>query len=194
LLETQTPEGVPIHRCAECEGFWLMGNHYAHWQPTQTLREATAELLNPPSGQSPPLIPSLQDARAALCPQCQHYLARAKVKYRTPFFLERCQECGGFWFDRGEWSILHKLGVSGSLEQFFDREWQMKLREQEASVKEWDSMVEKLGPELAQQVQQLAETLTHHAYGDYALAYLIRKAGHQSESHHWQGQSQAFNG
>lgn len=71
-----------------------------------------------------------------------------------------------------------QLGVSGALEQFFDSEWQMKFREQNAVNREQEQMLEKLGPELAQQVVELAQVLQQHPAGDYALAYLVRKAAH----------------
>ncbi|MGB0562594.1 MAG: zf-TFIIB domain-containing protein [Spirulinaceae cyanobacterium] len=180
LLETTLPEdGIVVHRCTECKGHWLPQAQYAQWQATHPAQEATAQLLNQPGG--PPFTPSISDARAALCPECRRYLMRMKVDAKTPFFLERCNECEGYWCDRGEWEVLIYLGVSGSLEQFFDPDWQMKLREQNAVNREQEQLLEKLGPELAQKVVALAQVLQQHPAGDYALAYLVRKAAHNDE-------------
>lgn len=188
LLETTRPEGVVVQRCTQCEGHWVANAQYSHWQATHPPQEATAELLNQPG--LLPYTPAPSDSKAALCPECQRYLSRAKVQYPNPFFVERCNECEGFWCDRGEWEILNQLGVSGSLEQFFNPEWQMKLREQAAQNRERDSMYEKLGDELAEQIFELAQTLQTHPNGDYALAYLIRKASHNPEMHDFRvGQS-----
>ncbi|MEM8640039.1 MAG: zf-TFIIB domain-containing protein [Cyanobacteria bacterium P01_G01_bin.54] len=175
LLETTLPEGVAVQHCTECQGHWLPLAQYAQWQATHPPQAATAQVLNHPL---PSFAPSPKDARAALCPECRRYLTRAKVEAKTPFFLERCNECEGYWCDRGEWEVLMQLGVSGALEQFFDSEWQMKFREQNAVNREQEQMLEKLGPELAQQVVELAQVLQQHPAGDYALAYLVRKAAH----------------
>ncbi|NEO83136.1 MAG: hypothetical protein F6J87_02580 [Spirulina sp. SIO3F2] len=179
MLETTRPEGVVVQQCSECEGHWLTKVQYEQWQVTHPPQVATAECLSQPG--LPRHTTSFNDAKAALCPECRRYLSRAKVHYPDPFFLERCNECEGYWCDRGEWDVLNHLGVSGFLEQFFDQEHQMKLREQNAANREQAQMVEKLGPALANQIMELADVLADHPAGDYALAYLVRKAAQTSE-------------
>lgn len=178
-LKTDDGGEIMVHRCPKCEGQWISRADYRRWQQTRPPVQATPQLLNQPG--LPPHIPSKTDARAALCPECRRYLSRAKVEYVNPFFLERCAKCEGFWFDRGEWAILDLLGVSGSLEQFFDQEWQMNHREQSAAERERKQLVERLGEDLANQIMTLAETLQAHPYGDFALAYLVRKAAQNKE-------------
>lgn len=166
--------------CSECKGTWIPAQNYQKWQaqqpPPSTNPEVFAETLNIEFGQSP------LDTRAALCPECRRYLSRAKVKLKTPFFVDRCQQCGGIWCDYGEWEILTKLGLHTSIEQLFDRGWQLQVEQKQTLSSERKGMIEKFGPELAEEVFQLAEKLSHHPHGDFAIAYLMRKVVYRQEA------------
>ncbi len=188
LLETPLGGDLRVQRCGTCEGQWLPAPTYRQWQGKTSPQTATTATLNQPTIAD--FAPGESDRKAGLCPECQRYLTRTKVDYLTPFYLERCPECEGYWCDRGEWDVLTRLGVSGSLEQFFEREWQMQIREQAAVASERQGMIEKLGPELAEQIFALAMTLNQHPHGDYALAYLIRKAAQSSEMREFKMESQ----
>jgi Zn-finger nucleic acid-binding protein len=179
LLDAPLTGGITVQRCSECQGQWVAAMAYQAWQQHHPLQNATPETLAQPIV-SEFNVPEV-DARAGLCPSCSRYLSRTKIDCRTPFYLERCNECEGYWCDRGEWDVLTQLGVSGSLEQFFEREWQMKIREQAAAANERQGMIEKLGDDLAQHIFDLADTLNHHEHGDFALAYLIRKAAQNQD-------------
>ena len=47
-----------------------------------------------------------------LCPKCKKEMI---VVERNQVELDWCMECGGFWFDRGEWNILCKKLISENL-------------------------------------------------------------------------------
>ncbi|NEO28645.1 MAG: zf-TFIIB domain-containing protein [Kamptonema sp. SIO4C4] len=173
LSEKQLSQGITVQQCSECQGNWISATEYEKWQKQTPQKTATSELLRSPLDFK--FFPPEGDAKAGLCPECSRYLSRAKVKYRVPFFVERCQECEGFWCDQGEWEVLTQLGLSSSIEQFFERQWQMKMREQEYLANERQTLIEKLGPELAQKIFALSEQLMNHPNGDYALAFLMRK-------------------
>ena len=158
---------------------WISQQHYRDWQQKQPQKTATPDLLQKKT--DVPFTPSPVDGRAGLCPECSRYLSRAKVKYKVPFFIERCQECEGFWYDEGEWDLLSALGLSSSLEQFFDRQWQMQMREQESIASERQTLIDKLGAELAAEIFALSDRLIEHENGDYALAYLMRKAANNMD-------------
>jgi len=188
LLETPLGESLTVQRCSKCEGQWLPAMAYRQWQGKTPPQTATTATLNQETIAT--FAPGESDRKAGLCPECRRYLTRTKVDYLTPFYLERCTECEGYWCDRGEWDVLTRLGVSGALEQFFEREWQMQIREQAAAESERQGMIEKLGPDLAAQIFALAVTLNHHQHGDYALAYLIRKAAQSPEMREFKMESE----
>lgn len=173
LVDETLDRDLAVKHCRECKGHWIPAESYATWQekqsPAPAAPDALLENLNIAFGQSP------LDTRAALCPECQRYLSRAKIKLKTPFFIDRCNQCGGVWCDCGEWDILAQLGLHTAIEQLFERKWQMQMREQQQVRSEQQSMAEKMGPELAEQIFAIADSLSQHPHGEFALAYLMRK-------------------
>ncbi len=174
LLETTLAGGIPAARCSQCGGSWLPGLAYRQWQQAQTTTAAPPDQLL--SCQTLQFRPSELDAKACLCPQCRRYLSRTRVESKPPFFLEQCQECEGFWCDAGEWEALRQLGLGTSLLELFDPQWQAQFREQQQAQAERQQMIDKLGPELAHQVMDLTDQVLNHENGDFALAYIMRKA------------------
>jgi len=174
LLETTLAGGLPAARCLQCGGSWLPGLAYKHWKQEQGPAAANPERLL--QGDRLQFQPSALDAKACLCPQCRRYLSRARVESKPPFFIEHCQECEGFWCDAGEWEAVRQLGLGTSLLELFDPQWQAQFREQQQAQAERQQMIDKLGPDLAQQVRELTDTILDHPNGDFALAYIMRKA------------------
>jgi Zn-finger nucleic acid-binding protein len=164
---------LAVKNCSECKGTWIPAENYQRWQaqqpPPSAAPELVAQSLNIEFGQSP------LDTRAALCPECRRYLSRAKVKLKTPFFVDRCQQCGGIWCDYGEWDILTQLGLHVAIDRLFERGWQMQFERQQSLNSEREGMIEKFGPELAEEIFQLTEKLSRDPHGDFALAYMMRK-------------------
>jgi Zn-finger nucleic acid-binding protein len=116
------------------------------------------------------------DNRAALCPDCRSYLIRGRVSLKhTSFYVERCSNCKGIWCDAGEWDILQKLSLDTHIGYLFSAEWQSQVREQENSAREQQAIVDKLGPEIADRIFDLAKQLEDHPNGDFGVAYLMRR-------------------
>lgn len=171
LIDGTLAGSLAAKHCPECNGSWISAEAYKTWQGQQP--EFNINSLPPTLdleyGRSP------LDARGALCPECNCYLARAKVGSKYPFYVERCINCGGVWCDRGEWDVLEKLGLHTAIEKLFSTEWQMRVKEREQAERERRATVEKLGDELASRVFDLAELLENHPNGDFGVAYLMRR-------------------
>lgn len=170
------PAGPAAYCCSDCQGAWIPAELYADWQAQQLGR------LSPPDpSQLEPLpasfAPGLYDAKGALCPECHNYLARVKVGLSLggTFYLERCKHCGGAWCDGGEWEALGTLGLQGAIAQLFLPQWQEGVRDREAFLQERRAVIDKLGPDLAAEVFELAGVLERHPNGDFAVAYLMRR-------------------
>nr|WP_255547423.1 zf-TFIIB domain-containing protein [Oxynema sp. CENA135] len=110
-----------------------------------------------------------------MCPECKRYMTRARVMVERPFYVERCPNCNGIWCDRGEWEILEALGLHESIEQLFSGDWQAQMRSLHHNQKERQATIDKLGPEVAQMVFDLAEVLENHPNGEFGVAYLMRR-------------------
>lgn len=165
--------GVAALHCECCEGSWISAENYGKWQETHGVALLDASTLG--LVLDPEFEPSLEDAQAALCPECQHYLSRSRIGFGQSFFLERCKNCGGYWCDRGEWKLLTKLGLHGNLEHLFSATWQDAVRKREQQLTERRVLVEKVGEDLAAEVFEMATKLESHPSGDFAVAYLMRR-------------------
>ncbi len=169
LLEDQ----LAVKYCQECKGTWIPASEYEAWQTEQLYRPVLSEVDS--RSIDVDFVQSPFDTKAALCPECRRYLSRAKVNLNTPFYVERCMQCRGIWCDYGEWDILERLGLHTTIEQLFTNEWQTRSRSQQYSEKERQATIDKLGPEVAQLVFELADILEKHPNGDFGVAYLIRR-------------------
>ncbi|MDQ2096353.1 MAG: zf-TFIIB domain-containing protein [Tychonema bourrellyi B0820] len=176
-LEGGTLAGSMLVRwCPNCYGIWIPGREYETWQKNQRQWSLKSDKRKP-GAISIEFTPSPYDSKAALCPEDGHYLSRAKVPFsRVPFYIERCKLCGGIWLDNGEWDILESLGFHMEIDQMFSPNWQFKARLQELVERERQVLIEKLGPDVAGYVMELAEVLADHPHADCAATYILRKA------------------
>lgn len=169
LIDYVLAGDLAVHHCPSCAGNWLPAAAYTVWQ--QQHPNGAAEVVQA----EVPYTPSLLDSRTALCPDCRGFLSRARVGSAHPFYVERCPQCGGIWCDRGEWDVLERLGLHTIIDQLFSSDWQSRMREREFTTRERWALVDKLGPELARQIFELAEQLEKHPNGDFGVAYLMRR-------------------
>ncbi|MDB9529794.1 zf-TFIIB domain-containing protein [Oscillatoria sp. CS-180] len=163
--------------CSDCDGVWIRPEHYAEWQASQgVLPDQEIQVAVVPSQLPTTFQPSSLDNRAALCPDCQHYLARGRVQLQdTSFFVERCPNCKGYWCDRGEWDILQQLQLDKHLDYIFSDAWQTQVKALEFVARERKAIIEKLGPDIASKIFELADLLENHPNGDFGVAYLMRR-------------------
>lgn len=171
LLNSTLTANLATHDCPECRGTWIPADEYETWQASQSksIQPDISKLQEVDYVQSP------VDSKAALCPECQRYLSRAKVSIKSPFYVERCPNCGGIWCDHGEWNVLATIGIHTSIQQLFSSGWQSRVREQHQSEQERQAVVDKVGVDLAARVFELAALLEKHPQGDFAAAYLMRR-------------------
>ncbi|MBD2102167.1 zf-TFIIB domain-containing protein [Leptolyngbya sp. FACHB-261] len=178
LLDGVLSGNLPVKCCPDCKGTWIPAFEYREWLATQPEPVAKSPNDFPIPALMVDFVQSPLDTKAALCPDCGRYLSRARVGFGTPFYVERCLDCGGIWCDYGEWEVLEKLGLQTTIAQMFSAEWQMRVRENEQAQRERRLMIERLGEDLASQVFDLARVLEVHPHGDFAVAYLMRRFDH----------------
>ncbi len=176
LEPSEVTAGLSSQKCPQSLGHWIAAATYEAWQSQQLqqVRDTPIEEVN--WLQDLRIHPAETDIRAGLCPECGIILTRLRIPLKTPFYVERCADCGGIWCDRGEWQILEQLGLHTRIPQMFSSQWQMQVREQVLHDQERQSLTEKLGTDLAQEVLRLAATLEKHPHSGFAIAYLTRRA------------------
>ncbi|MDX2097272.1 MAG: zf-TFIIB domain-containing protein [Leptolyngbyaceae cyanobacterium bins.59] len=173
LVDGLLASHLAVKCCPDCKGTWIPASEYEAWQTQQPQSVQASETF--PDTLDVEYVQSPFDAKAALCPECNRYLSRARVSLKAPFYVERCLACGGIWCDHGEWDVLEKLGLHIAIQQLFSSEWQAKAREREYVLLERQATIEKLGPDLAARLFELAEVLQNHPNGDFGVAYLMRR-------------------
>ena len=177
LLEGTLSPGLAAKCCPDCGGAWIPPENYRDWQDNQGIHpEQDPQVAILPSAVDLTFKASPLDNRAALCPDCKHYLVRGRVVLKeSMFFVERCPNCKGYWCDRGEWEMLHSLKLATHLDNIFSDLWQNRVKALEAMERERQATVEKLGPEIATKIFELADLLEKHPNGDFGVAYLMRR-------------------
>lgn len=184
LSDGLLPGDLPAKCCPDCQGAWIRPESYREWQDQQGVdRNAEPQVAVLPSQVDVDFQPASLDNRAALCPDCRHYLVRGRVQLsETIFFVERCPNCHGYWCDRGEWAVLQQIQLAHHLEYIFSDQWQARVREQAFAQREQQATIEKLGSDIADKVFELAELLESHPEGDFGVAYLMRRFGEATVS------------
>ncbi|HSM83814.1 MAG TPA: zf-TFIIB domain-containing protein [Nodosilinea sp.] len=176
LQDSELAPGLSVKACPSCSGTWIPPEQYADWQRQQIDPEEPVRVAVLPLSLSTAFQPPALDNRAALCPDCRSYLVRGRINLQQgSFYVERCPSCHGIWCDAGEWEVLHQLGLQAHIDYIFSADWQALVRELEHSERERLATIDKLGPDIAQRIFELATLLEQHPNGDFGVAYLMRR-------------------
>lgn len=177
LRDGVLPGELPAQCCPDCGGAWIRPESYLDWQEHQGIdRAADPHVAVVPSQVEIDFRPPSLDNRAALCPDCKHYLVRGRVQLpQVTFFVERCPNCKGYWCDRGEWEVLQHLQLDQHLDYIFNEQWQQRVKALDFAAREKTATIDKLGPDIAAKVFELARLLEAHPEGDFGVAYLMRR-------------------
>ena len=105
LQNADITTNLKVKLCKQCGGCWIQSYQYWKW-----LDKHGDILPEKPVAETSPL--PVNDSQAGkICPECGHFLTRRKVGRGISFHLDRCNNCGGIWFDKNEWEILHTRKV-----------------------------------------------------------------------------------
>ncbi len=170
--------GLDTSHCSTCAGHWISALPYEEWQ-TQQPNFQEPPTIGDVVGQVVSGVPALQDGNAGLCPECSSYLKRSRVDTQPSFYLERCPSCNGIWLDQGEWEVLTKLGLGAKIPHLFSSQWQLQAREASQAETLRQALIEKMGPDLAATIIQIANQLENHEHGSFAVAYIMRRFQHE---------------
>ena len=164
-LDPATLEGdLPAKSCSKCGGIWISSNVYLAWQP------AHQGLAEKPSDK--PFDPVWDTKEFKLCPDCGHIMARYKTFPDVDYYLDRCGNCNGIWFDKNEWDALVERNLHGKLNEFFTHPWQAKLHQQEAANRMEEIYLSKFGKADYEHVKEVRAWLKDHAQRNMLLAFL----------------------
>lgn len=146
-------------RCSRCRGFWVK-------LPAIAALEESGAL----SSEDDDAIHEETDQRTGLCPEGHGILARAKASWTRPFYVERCLQCAGLWLDAGEWKRLSAEHMLGHLEDLWLPTWRKQMQQEHSAQQLKDIIVNRLGSDLSERIDQLAGELALHEHADLAFA------------------------
>ena len=161
LLDSQ----LPAYRCRRCEGLWISAREYLRW-----LKMQPALLPQRPADKAD--LPTWDTPQPKLCPQCGHLLVRYRVLPNADFYLDRCGNCNGIWFDKNEWDVLVARNLHDKVNQFFTQSWQARLRAEEARTKLDRLYLERFGAGDYARIKEVRHWLQNHPQRSMLLAFL----------------------
>lgn len=161
LLEAQ----LPAYRCRKCNGIWLSAREYLRW-----LKQQPAEL---PEKTTDEIAPTWDTPQIKLCPSCGHFLMRYRVLPHASFYIDRCGQCNGVWFDKDEWEALVARNLHDKINQFFTRPWQARIRAEEARAMLDNLYLNRLGADDYARVKTTRDWLRNHPQRSILAAFLI---------------------
>jgi Zn-finger nucleic acid-binding protein len=160
-------ENLKTKVCRLCNGRWIQSFQYWKWldRHGQTLQELPAA----EAGELPP-----DDSPAGkLCPECGHFLTQRKVGHGADFHLDRCNCCGGIWFDKNEWETLHSRNLHDKVHFVFSAAWQKQVRDEESSETFEKRIKSILGQDDYEKLKQTAAWINSHPQKNTILSYMM---------------------
>lgn len=172
ILELSNLENsLPVMNCSSCGGTWLRANEYARWLKSETPGFFDEEKANEVSKR----FPMAESNKAAICPDCGHFLRKYKIGAKVDFHLDRCNNCNGVWLDKNEWEALAAADLHDEINQFFTKSWQQSILDKTTSSKFDKMYLERFGEGDYQKIKEIRGWLQEHPNRNNLIAFLLDK-------------------
>jgi Zn-finger nucleic acid-binding protein len=165
LVSNEIEPNLTASVCENCNGKWITANDYSSWRSFQSENLP----VKPPTELRAELT---EFEMARLCPKCKRILLKYKAGYETGFMLDRCNDCGGMWFDRDEWETLKERNLHDDLQEIFLDSWQQDVRRKEAQKRLEQIYQEKFGAEDYDKIKTFKDWLDSHERKNEIRAFL----------------------
>ena len=159
------------HTCSHCGGNWVLIEDYVAWKER-----------NPQHQFDNTLDVQLDESKqAVLCPVTGTIMRKLRLSPNTEHRIDYSASVGGVWLDKGEWELLKKEGLAGSLNGVLTAHWQKNIRM--SSTKEHFAEIykEKFGEQTYQKVKELREWLIQQPNKADLRAYLLAEDPYSAE-------------
>jgi Zn-finger nucleic acid-binding protein len=172
FLQASTFEhDLPVVECQSCGGAWLRANEYALWLKSQH----PGFFDESKSAEAGERFPVVESNKAAICPDCGHFLRRYKVGAKVGFHLDRCNNCNGVWFDHNEWEALKLADLHDEINRVFTQPWQKRVQDEIAAAKLDAIYLKKFGEDDYSQIKEVRKWISGNANRNAMLAFLLDK-------------------
>lgn len=157
---------LPALGCMSCGGVLLSLILYSDWRDRHPNERPASS-----RGEGAEAAEIDDTKNALLCPKCRGFMTKYRMRADASNVLDLCAHCDEVWFDRGEWSQVEDLALSGQLSRVFSERWQKDLRKAEFAQRAEQRYREQLGEDY-EELAALRERLIGHPKAKEILAYL----------------------
>jgi Zn-finger nucleic acid-binding protein len=142
-----------VHTCDSCGGNWLLIEDYVNWKEQYSEHHWVDVNVSEDIDDS---------VKALLCPLSGLIMRKLKITKDSTHRLDYSAAVGGVWLDNGEWDMLKKAGLAGSLNTILTEHWQQIIRSQR-SEDTFDMLyLAKFGEQDYEKIKSLRTWLINH--------------------------------
>lgn len=109
------------HTCNECGGNWILIEDYVAWKDHHQDHSFTSISVEEVE----------ESSKALLCPMTGMIMRKLRISKDNAHRVDYSKRVGGVWLDKGEWELLKKEGLAGSLNAILTEQWQQKIKAQQ---------------------------------------------------------------
>ena len=150
----------PVEVCGSCGGIWVPGGDVSHIGETEEMYSMVVG-----AGQA-------SDQPAGVCPRGHGLLERARAELDPPVILDRCGDCHGIWFDRGEWEVLSRSHLIEHIDELWNKAFRQSQRRERVHRQYLERVKAHFGDEFFTALSEVAHQLKGHPQRSEALAFL----------------------
>jgi Zn-finger nucleic acid-binding protein len=153
--------------CSQCGGHWVNSYQFWKWRDKQK--------VDFPDNPHVPKIVVEDTKNLKICPECNRILFGKKVGHGLDFSLDRCEYCGGLWFDKNEWNALKQAGLHLDAHTIFTKVWQKEIKREEIK-EDYQRVYEKrFGKDDYAEIIRIRSWIEKHPEKENLLRYLTNK-------------------
>lgn len=154
------------HTCSNCGGDWILIEDYAAWRERHPDYEFAKDIQFEE-------INITDTKEAMMCPLTQTIMRKFKISATHSHRLDYSSAVGGLWLDKGEWELLVREGLAGSLNALVTDAWQRKIRQTSAKDSFADIYLDKFGEETYSKLKALRQWLDTQPQKADLRAYIM---------------------
>ena len=159
------------HTCENCHGNWILIEDYVAWKerhPQFTFDENVNCEVD-------------DSKQALLCPVTGTIMRKLRLSTTTEHRIDYSSSVGGVWLDKGEWELLKKENLAGSLNAVLTSYWQRNVRMNSTKDNFAEIYRDKFGEETYQKVKALRTWLVAQPNRADLKAYLLAEDPYSAE-------------
>ncbi|RWX54528.1 zf-TFIIB domain-containing protein [Photobacterium chitinilyticum] len=159
------------HTCTHCGGNWVLVEDYVSWKESNPEFQFTDNVS----------CEAVDTESALLCPQSGKIMRKFRITSESAHRLDYSASVGGVWLDKGEWDLMKKSGLAGSLNAVLTAQWQKNIRMNTAKDNFSDMYTEKFGQESYIKAKEIRQWLNDHPNRADLRAYILADDPYSAE-------------